>query len=195
MNKLNFLKNAIRYPFLVGTFFPSQKHLIQRIVGQIPKNSRTVLELGAGGGEITPSIIRATSEDTTIIAIEMLRGLYETGKGRLKTAGLGNLRRVNFYNGDALRFSDYLEEKGIDRIDAIISGLPLALLDKKRKERLLEESKTYLGLEGLFVQYQYTPFSRKTLRRYFEEVKVIPVLRNLPPAFVYSCRNPNPNKA
>ena len=85
MKKLNFLKSALKYPLLVGTCFPSQESLIKKIIGQISRDSRVIIELGAGEAEITSRIIRSTSENTKVIAIEMIRRLYEGGKGRLKT--------------------------------------------------------------------------------------------------------------
>ena len=77
-------------------------------------------------------------------------------------------------------------EQYIDSLDCVVSGLPLNLFAKARREKIIaisSKSKTY-------IQLQYTPFLAKKVKRYFQDVKVKLVLLNFPPAFVYICKTP-----
>ncbi len=88
----------------------------------------------------------------------------------------------------AERIDALAEEAGWPRVDAVVSGIPYSLLPRPVMRGILQASHRALGDEGLFVGYQYSKMLRPHLLDVFGNVRYRPVLLNLPPAFVYSCR-------
>ena len=89
-----------------------------------------------------------------------------------------NDSRLQIINDDAKNYEHY-----VDGADCIVSGLPLTLFAKSKKERILaitSKSKRY-------IQLQYTPLLSKKMKHYFSDVKLKFVPQNLPPAFIYVC--------
>ena len=83
----------------------------------------------------------------------------------------------------------YLESYGIDKVDYIISSLPLTLFPEELKERILDESRRMLRTKGVYMQYLYFTKVAKLLKTKFKKVKMSYVPFNIPPAFVYTCQN------
>jgi phospholipid N-methyltransferase len=92
-----------------------------------------------------------------------------------------------------------LAQHGLDRADAVVSGLPWALFDDATQAEILAEISKVIGTTGAFTTFGYLHGMalgaarrfRRTLRETFEEVLVsATVWRNVPPAFVYVCRRP-----
>ncbi|MEC3980807.1 class I SAM-dependent methyltransferase, partial [Amycolatopsis sp. H20-H5] len=104
---------------------------------------------------------------------------------------------LDIVEGDAADLRELLAGRGIERADAVVSGLPWALLGERRQERVLAEISTLLGADGVFTTFAYLHAlpSRAArtfhalLRSQFEEVfPTRCVWRNAPPAVTYVCR-------
>jgi phosphatidylethanolamine/phosphatidyl-N-methylethanolamine N-methyltransferase len=102
--------------------------------------------------------------------------------------------------GNAAQLRTLLAERGIERADAVICGLPWALFDDATQAELLSAICGAVGPTGAFTTFAYLHGMtmgaarrfRVSLRRAFEEVVIsATVWRNLPPAFVYVCRRPH----
>jgi len=68
-----------------------------------------------------------------------------------------------------------------------ISGLPLALFSKSKREEVLAIS----CKSKRFIQLQYSPVLRESVESYFTDVKLKFIPFNFHPAFVYVCRGPD----
>jgi phospholipid N-methyltransferase len=89
-------------------------------------------------------------------------------------------------------------------VEAAVSSLGLTLMAKQEREAVLGGLASSLAVDGVFTQFQYLhallPQMRpdkgnlerftaaRFLRRYFKHVESEVVWRNLPPAFVLTCR-------
>lgn len=89
-------------------------------------------------------------------------------------------QRLYIINDSAERFSDYIKNP-----DCIVSGLPLRNMHKFLVHRVLSESTK----SKKYVQYQYYPFSKNRLNKYFKNVKVKRQLFNPIPTTIYVCSN------
>ncbi len=172
MINLHFILQFLRHPKQVGTFTQSSKSLAKKMAEQID-GSAHVIELGAGTGSVTAEILRRLPDNGRLTCLEINPEFCKD----LKKINDSRLRVIN---DDANNCDRYL-----DGCDCIVSGLPLALFTKSKKERILaitSKSKRY-------VQLQYTPLLGKKMKRYFPEVKRKFVPQNFPPAFIYVCKN------
>ena len=82
---------------------------------------------------------------------------------------------------------DSLVSNNIEKVNYIISALPLSLIPVAVKNSIIENSIKYLKSDGQYVQFQYTPYDYRRLKRYFNKVKLTFTLTNFPPAFLYRC--------
>ena len=101
--------------------------------------------------------------------------------------------------GDAGKLGALLAEHGVERADAVVSGLPWSLFDEGTQASILAQVASLVGADGAFTTFAYRHGMvlsaarrfRRALHETFEEVVVTAtVWRNLPPAFVYVCRRP-----
>ena len=107
---------------------------------------------------------------------------------------------VDVICADAHALPDLLAERGIGRVDAVVSGLPWVAYSPGPDGRALHAViADTLAADGVFTQFAYSwtrwaPPARRQLddlRAHFAEVTTSPVVhRNLPPAVVRLARMP-----
>jgi len=170
MINLDFLFQYFRHPLQMGTFTESSKSLVEAVVEEM--KGKTIVELGAGRGPVTKGILSKLGEDGRLVSFEINPKLYE------QLAMITDNRFTPVYDS-AENFESYI--KGAD---CIISGLPLTSLKGALRERVLTICKKY----PLFIQYKYAN-STKLLEQYFDNIRLIKVMKNIPPAVVYVCTN------
>lgn len=174
MKSLHFARQFLRHPKQLGTFTQSSKTLAKRMAEEIDGSLR-VVEFGPGTGPVTVEILNRLPDNGRLTCFEInpdfCRCLERIGDSRLRVI-----------NDDARNC-----ERHVDRLDCIVSGLPLALFSRQEKENILAVA----SRSRRYIQLQYTTALGREIRRYFSDVKVRFVPQNLPPAFVYVCKCPN----
>jgi phosphatidylethanolamine/phosphatidyl-N-methylethanolamine N-methyltransferase len=155
--------------------------------------ARTVVELGPGTGPVTRPILEAIGPHTLFLALE------------LDADHVRNLRqrypRLRVFRDSAEQLGRYLGRFQRRDADVVISGLPWANLPAMPQERLFKSILGGVSPDGIFVTFAYAhawwlPGARRfraLLQRHFHEVTRSRIVwRNLPPAYVFHCRLPNP---
>lgn len=181
----------------MGAVAPSSERLATVLASVVPtvggpgRENVTVVELGPGTGAVSAVIAERLPAGARHLAVELDGGM------------VAYLRRtrpeLEVVHGDARQLGKLLAEHGVDRVDAVICGLPWALFDDATQAEILAEISRAIGTTGAFTTFAYLHGMalgaarrfRGTLRGAFEEVLVsATVWRNVPPAFVYVCRRP-----
>ena len=179
----SFFSEAIKSIKTTGSIKPSSKYLVKNCLnGLAINNADVILEFGPGNGCFTEEIVNGISSSASLYSFEINSVFYNYCKSKY---ALHN--NVHILNKSALDLDLVLRERSIEKVDYIISSLPLAILKEEEKKSLLGKIKTNLKEGGAFVQYQYSLGSYKELKRLFRRVDVELTLRNVPPAFVYKC--------
>ena len=143
----------------VGAISSSSKAMGNVMYGSLNlKEAEAVAEFGAGDGVFTTEILKLIGPNTKFF-------VFETND----------------------LFIKILKEKINDDRVNIISALPLSLIPVDVKNSIIENSIKYLKSDGQYVQFQYTPYDYRRLKRYFKKVKLTFTLTNFPPAFLYRC--------
>ena len=190
--RLHLLNTFLRRPATTGAVAPSSVGLARRLAAVVPQRpGAIVVELGPGTGSVSDVIDARLPAGGRHIAVE------------LDPAMVGYLRRTHpdleVVHGDARDLRALLAARGVDHVDAVVCGLPWALFDDATQHAVLAEVGRVIGPDGAFTTFAYShgmiiPAARRfraTLRDRFSEVLVgATVWANLPPAFVYECRNP-----
>ena len=189
-----FLSAALRRPSTMGAVAPSSERLASVLSSIVPRDGApVVVELGPGTGAVSAVIAQRLPDGARHLAVELDPDM------------VAYLRRtrpdLEVVPGDARELGKILAEHGVDRVDAVICGLPWALFRADVQTDILGEVSRAIGDTGAFTTFAYCqgmalPAARRfraTLRATFDEVLVSStVWRNVPPAFVYVCRRPRP---
>lgn len=166
----------------VATVAPSSRSLSRAIVRDIHwSKAKCVVELGAGTGPVTDVLVKAAPPGVRVIINEYLPEFCAHLRQRFPNAEI--------VEGDARKLIEILAERGITRVDYVLSGLPLTHFAKADRDAVIDQAAKLLGLEGEYRQLTTVPWIyRRLYRRYFKEVRFKLVLWNLPPGGVYFCR-------
>lgn len=169
----------------IASFAPSSRFMARKILDGIDwAKAGSIVELGAGTGPITAEMVKRANPKARLVVIE----LDPTLCGRLR-ARFRDAPNVEVIQGDATKFGDLLAERGIPKVDHVLSGLPLPSFPAEARDSILEVSARTIAAGGTFRQLTVMPLIYyKMYRRYFEDVRFRFVPFNLPPGGVYVCR-------
>lgn len=164
-----------------GAVMSSSSFLVDRLVRGVDFSTATAIaEFGIGNGCVTRELLRRMRPDARLISLEINPAFVEDGR-KIRDA------RLTVRQACATTLPTVLEEEGVESVDAVVSSLPLAIMNDDVVDRLLEAVHQSLVPEGRFIQYQYGLSQRRRLSRRFDDVEVGFTLFNMPPAFVYGC--------
>lgn len=194
---MTFASTAVRRPAVIGAIAPSSAALAERLATVVPRTGRpVVVELGPGTGVVSTAIGRRLPAAGRLVGVEIDGGLVE------------HLRRrdapLEVVHGDAVDLRELLAANGIDRVDAVVSGLPWVLLGRERQDSVLNEVVSVLAPSGVFTTFAYTHALasrpavrfRRRLHTLFDEVLMTStVWCNAPPAITYVCRRASDARA
>ncbi|USG67883.1 methyltransferase [Brevibacillus ruminantium] len=179
--KLLFLYKFLRDPKQIGSLTPSSMFLAKKMLEPVNWNRvEHIAELGAGTGAITKYIEAANMKNAKVLLFEKDTFL------RNKLA-----QRFPAYTGyaDACVLHDTLRREHIGHLDCIVSGLPFFNFPQQLRDQLMEQIVTSLKPGGLFIAFQYSLQMKNQLSSLFDIEHIHYVPLNIPPAFVYVCRN------
>lgn len=183
MRIFRFISQFFKKPRVTGAILPSSKRLAKKMMKGIDfHHAKYIVEYGPGTGVFTDEIIERRDKDTIVMLIENNDDFYKIISERYK-----HEKNLIIVNGSAENVDMYLEEHHISHIDFVVSGLPFASLPKEVSNTILTKTKKHLKDDGKFITFQYTQFKREFINQYFSSIEVEKELRNVPPAYVFSC--------
>lgn len=188
---LFFIGQFVRHPGRVAAIAPSSQRLASAMLEGIAlAPGDAIVEYGPGTGSFTRAIQPLLKEGVRYVGIERNDSFVTYLREQFPA--------LEFVAGSAADVETILAERGIRRPRAVISGLPLASMPRALRVAIVEATSRALAGGGEFRQFSYVHFYpfpggrdlRALMRGAFTEFTVSrPVLRNVPPAFVYGGRN------
>lgn len=187
MNGLSsFVKQFFTNTATVGSLFPSTPFLTGKMLENIDfKRPITVVELGPGTGVFTRALLRRMSADSRVIAFELNEVFQKKLSKRF------NDSRLTLVKDSAENFVAKAKELGFPKIDYVLSSLPLMNLPDQVGENIIANTLDCLDQNGLFIQYQYSLEAKRLLEANFNKITLSYTALNIPPAFIYTCKNDN----
>lgn len=186
------LREFLRSPADIGAVAPSSYRLAEAVTAPVPElGDPVVVELGPGTGAFTSAIEEQLAGRGLQLAVEMNPRLAEQLRRRC--------RHAEVLNADASTLPRLLAERGLEKADVVVSGLPWASFSPKVQSEILSAVNHVLAPDGAFTTFGYVHAMRlssalrfrRLLCTTFEEVVLgRTVWRNLPPALVYHARRP-----
>jgi len=169
-----------------GAVVPSQRFLIEKMIAPVPVDyAGQVIELGAGPGNLTTRLAHRCPL-ARIVTCEINPVLAEVCRHNLAAANLE--QRVTVVADSAERLLADLARNHAPAPDFVISGVPLATLERPQTLALLAAVHNVLAQGGLYIQFQYSLVDRSKIRARFSSLRTLPVWLNFPPAVIYYAR-------
>lgn len=194
MNPAAFVAEALADFATVGAIAPSSRYLTQAMLRPLPlEKARVAVELGPGTGVMTRAFLNLLPPDATLLAFEI-----NPRFARHLKASISDPRLVVIH-ARAEALLEELSRRGYRQVDALLSSLAMGFMSDRQRHALMSEISICLK-RGTFTQYQYlhslqlrgrqlTKFDLSgLLEQYFRSVQRKIIWRNLPPAFVFTCR-------
>ena len=156
------------------------------MIAPVPRNYLgDIVELGTGTAPLT---LRLTAKcpKARLHCCEINPVLAQDARQNLTAAGVNG--NVHVHTMSAQELLAQIDKRAVEKPGFVISGLPLGNLGKKTVLEVLQASHDALAPNGVFVQAQHFLVDRKNVQSVFREVRIMPVLRNVPPVFIYYAR-------
>ena len=176
-----FLKHGTK----IASLAPSSPWLSRATVRNVDwAKVETIVELGAGTGPITKVIAERIRPETRFLTLER-----DTDFAKLLKERFSGRANIEVIEGDVRDLASMLKDRGISKVEAVISGLPVPSFPKDLQRDLFRVVKEVLAPEGTYNQITELALVYKGLyQKYFDDVRFIFEPRNLPPAGAYHCR-------
>ena len=180
MSRFKFLLEALRNFKEVGTVTRSGRALSGKIASFITKEDKYVLELGAGDGAITGSILKNMHPEGKLLCFEINPNMVEV-LGRIKDP------RLIVVNDSAEKMEKYMRDHEITSFDGIISAIPYIVLPKELANKIITLCKKNLKMNKFYLQVHYAKTKLSLYTEAFGNIETFWVLLNVPPAYVFKC--------
>ena len=146
-------------------------------------SARVIVELGPGTGGTTRALLAAMRTDAQLLAIEINPGfaafLERSPDPRLRV-----------HLGSAAEVRQALSEHGLERPQAVLSGIPFSTLARETRRATLEAARRVLTPGGHFVAYQVRSHVRRFAEPVFGRGETHREFLNLPPMRIYVWQRP-----
>jgi ornithine lipid N-methyltransferase len=180
-----FIAKFLRHGTAIASLAPSSRWLSRTTVRNIPWDRAQVLvELGAGTGPITRVLAEKARPDCRVIVLERDPDFCQLLRQRFRPCA-----NFEVVEGDVRDLAAILAARGIGRVDAVISGLPVPSFPRDLQRDLFRAVREVLAPEGTFNQITELPWVYwRFYRQFFDQVQFAFEPRNFPPAGAYFCR-------
>ena len=179
-----FFRGFIRNPLRVASLVPSSTCLGKRIaeIANVAQ-ARSVVEFGPGTGATTRQILRAMRSEATLLSIER-----DSEFAKLVAAHRDS--RLTVHVGNAGDVAQAIAYYGLQRPQAIISGIPFSTLAPDDAAAIIRAIECMLAPNGVFVAYQLSAAVTEVAAPVFGRPETTWELRNLPPLRIFRWRVP-----
>jgi phospholipid N-methyltransferase len=180
--KALFLRAFLAHPRRVGAVLPTSDRAVADMLDMAAlEQARLVVELGAGTGSHTAAVLARLGPQARLLAFEIDPALADALRDKLPDS------RLQVVTGSAEDVEDVLDGR---RPDVVVSALPFTSLPAGTGRLILERTARVLAPQGVLLVLQYSPFIVRELSRLFARRDRRICVRNVPPAFLYACREP-----
>ncbi len=177
-----FAQNFFKHPKMIGSFIPSSKYLIDRLLGEVSwRRMNVVVEYGPGVGTITRELLQRMPSDAVLIAIEMNDDFVSYLRSTIRDP------RLHVVHGSAADVRQILWSFDLQGADCVISGIPFTSLPQIVRDQVIQQTRESLNEDGEFLVYQFTRAVLPHLRGVFGSVRTEFEPLNILPAQLFFC--------
>lgn len=177
-----FFRAFLKSPKAVASIVSSSSFTERRVVSACAAAAAdVVVELGAGTGGITRTLLQAMPPQARLLVIERTADFIENLE-RIDD------RRLDIVHGCASSIVVELQCRAHPAADAVVSGIPFSTMPEALATEIMTAIYDALRPGGRFVAYQFTDRVADYARPLLGEPVVEHELRNVPPLRVFTWR-------
>jgi phospholipid N-methyltransferase len=178
--KLQFLKEFLKHPVMVGSVIPSSARLIDKMLAPVDwANTKLFVEYGPGVGTFTRPILERLAPDATLITIDTNADFTAYLKADIDD------ERLIAVTGSAADVEKIISAHGFEKADFIVSGLPFSTLPSGVGDAIGAATGRVVRPGGAFLVYQFSPKVRDFIAPHFERLDRGFEWWNVPPATLF----------
>jgi len=189
-----FLKAWGRSPGAVGAVIATgatASKTLARAAGV--EDAALILEMGAGTGEVTYSILSLAKKHTRLLTIERDPELAAIVRERFQSPSTDFYAWCDVITGDAKDAARFLEERGLPKVNSVVSAIPFTTLSRTAQSEILDIVEEVLDDQGGFSTIVYIHsmclpsfwMLVRALKSRFPKVSLVgPIWKNAPPAII-----------
>jgi phospholipid N-methyltransferase len=175
-----FLRGFLKHPVMVGSIIPSSRVLIEKMLSRVDwDNTQLFVEYGPGVGTFTRPILEHLRDDATLLTIDTNPDFTKYLKESIDDP------RLVAVNGSAADVEKILADRGFDKADYVLSGLPFSTLPPGVGDAIAEATAKVIRKGGAFLVYQFSPKVRDFIAPHFERIDRGFEWVNVPPATLF----------
>lgn len=177
-----FFRHWLRHPLEIGAFLPSSAAVGRAMAKAVPfDRPGMILELGGGTGPVTASLLEAGCAPERLIVVEREPALAAMLRQRFE--------KLQIVESDACAIDSVLAERGITRLAAIVSSLPIKWFPIASQRAVIVPCLDLAGEDGSFIQLTnalVSPVAMSALD--LDGVEVARVWSQFPPVQIWRYR-------
>jgi phospholipid N-methyltransferase len=178
--RLQFLREFLKHPVMVGSVIPSSRKLIDRMLAPVDwANTELFVEYGPGVGTFTRPILERLGPDATLITIDTNPDFTDFLREAIDD------HRLVAVTGSAADIEKVLADRGFGQADYVLSGLPFSTLPPGVGEAIGAATARVIRLGGAFLVYQFSPKVLDFIAPVFERIERGFEWVNVPPATLF----------
>ena len=178
--KLQFLKEFLKHPVMVGSIIPSSDRLIEKMLGPVDwAATKLFVEYGPGVGTFTRPILDRLASDATLITIDTNADFTAYLKAEIDD------ERLIAVTGSAADVEQIIAANGFEHADFVVSGLPFSTLPPGVGDAIGAATSRVIRAGGAFLVYQFSPKVRDFIAPHFERLDRGFEFWNVPPATLF----------
>lgn len=178
--KLQFLKEFLKHPVMVGSIIPSSDRLIEKMLGPVDwAATKLFVEYGPGVGTFTRPILDRLAPDATLITIDTNADFTAYLKAAIDD------ERLIAVTGSAADVEKVIAAHGFEKADFVVSGLPFSTLPPGVGDAIGAATSRVIRAGGAFLVYQFSPRVRDFIAPHFERLDRGFEFWNVPPATLF----------
>ena len=175
-----FLRGFFKNPVMVGSVIPSSRVLIEKMLRPVDwANTRLFVEYGPGVGTFTRPILDLLADDATLLTIDTNADFTKYLRESIDDP------RLVAVTGSAADVEKILADRGFDKADYVLSGLPFSTLPPGVGEAIAAATAKAIRPGGAFLVYQFSPKVHDFIKPHFERIKRGFEWVNVPPATLF----------
>lgn len=175
-----FFKGFLKHPVMVGSVIPSSKKLIDKMLAPVDcENTKLFVEYGPGVGTFCRPILDRLAPDAALIAIDTNPDFVDYLKRDIRDP------RFHVVNGSAADVESIIADKGFEKADYVVSGLPFSTLPDGVGEEVGAATGRVVRPGGAFLVYQFSSKCREYIEPNFDRIDKDREWWNIPPAVLF----------
>ncbi len=180
-----FFRRWLKHPLQMGTLAPITVRLAESAALLVDNPKGMFVEIGAGTGRLTRSLLRRIENPANLAAVELDSVCWGFLQETLPTFLPSDQKLPHIIHGDAVQLPHLLPEPFVGNVDTVFSVIPLMYLHESTRQAIIDAAFRVLKPGGSILHITYNPKSPLNFMKHIRQSRQTQLWWNLPPGFVW----------